>query len=756
MAAVPPTVLAQWTNINLPGRYANGYYLDVSFLQDDPRFGWACSMEGYVIRTTDAGRSWQGTEIGEAFFEHVQFLNRFVGYTSGSNGIFKSTNGGITWFDVTPRRFFAYPDKGWGCYFLNENEGIWFVGGCGSNVQTFYRTRDGGQSWTVFLAFQNNSGLTDGVVDETGEGYAVSSGLIWQTLDRGATWSVFGRTPVNAWTEEFTREGSSMLFPTSGNTCDGEPRGIGSLMFTPDNGSTWNVFQTNAAMFGSFLLDEQRGWGVGDAGACYYTEDAGANWELRDCGVEGVSLDDIYFVNDTLAFIAGDGMFRSNFSALSQDVRIQGPDTLDLCTGDSVSVSVNTGLRDYRWSTGARTTAITVSEPGTYVVRAVDPITCVATTDTLTVLRKQPRIPITASATLQYCEGDTAALVVDNRVFGAYRWNTGDTTSAIRVTNGGTYYVDALDTNGCWARSAGIDVRFTARPTAVLTVSGPTTFCLDDSVVIGLTGTYDSYAWSNGAVTPTIVVKEPGTFYVIVRDANGCVDTSERIAVDVIRTRNKIDITSMQRPFIVQTHNVGASACADLRIRNRSTDEPLVISRPFLVNNTVFGIPPAQLPVIIQPGQEAALRVCCAAADTGTVRDTLYLPDTCSPSVIPLESSGSPVALFGTSRCDVATQVTIVRAGLAYRTSPPYPSPADQAALFTIVMPNGAAAPTVTLRDATMREVQRVAAAGSDVAADGLGWTYHVPTSDLPNGIYYLVATSPDGVYHVAALPVLH
>ncbi|MBU3741909.1 MAG: hypothetical protein FGM24_06440, partial [Candidatus Kapabacteria bacterium] len=367
---------AQWRRLSLPGRYADGYYLDVSFLSGDPRFGWACSMEGYALRTSDGGRTWLGTDIGDVFFEHIQFLNRFVGYTSGSNGIFKSTNGGMSWFDVTPRRFFQFPDKGWGCYFLNENEGFWFVGGCGSNIQAFYRTLDGGMSWDVFLAFENNSGLTDGVINDAGEGYAISSGLLWQTLDRGQTWRPISRLPVNAWTEEYTRVGSSLLLPTSGATCDGEPRGIGSLMFTQDDGTSWNVFQTNAAMFGSFLLDERRGWGVGDAGACYYTDDGGRNWELRDCGIEGVSLDDIYFVNDTLGFIAGDGMFVSNFSALSQDVVISGGDTIAICKNDSVRLDVNEGLRDYRWNTGNRTRTIYVNQPGTYTVRAIDPQTC--------------------------------------------------------------------------------------------------------------------------------------------------------------------------------------------------------------------------------------------------------------------------------------------------------------------------------------------------------------------------------------------
>jgi hypothetical protein len=212
----------------------------------------------------------------------------------------------------------------------------------------------------------------------------------------------------------------------------------------------------------------------------------------------------------------------------------------------------------------------------------------------------------------------------------------------------------------------------------------------------------------------------------------------------------------MQRPLVVLPHDVGATACADLRVRNRSVDEPLVITRPFLVNNTIFGIPPAQLPLVIPPGQERILTVCCAAVDTGDVADTLYLPDTCSPAVIPIVSSGNAVDLFGTSRCDVATQVTIIRAGLSYRTSPPYPMPADQGAMFTIVVPQQMEAPTVTLRDGTLREIRRVHVASYEDVNDERGWTYQIPTDDLPAGVYVLVVTSPEGIYHVAAVPVIH
>lgn len=751
------TAHGQWKRVPLPGKYDLGYYLDVFFLPGDDRFGWACSLDGYAIRTTDGGLTWQGSDIGEVFFEHIQFLNRFVGYTSGSNGIFKSTDGGATWFDVTPTRFFQFPDKGWGCHFINEQEGFWFVGGCGSNVQQFYRTTDGGFSWDAFLGFQDNTGLTDGFVNDDGEGFAVSSGTLWHTTDRGRTWRVYARTPRNAWTEEITKIGGSWLLPISGSTCDGEPRDVGSLMFTTDDARSWRVFETGAAMFGSFLLDERRGWGVGDNGACYYTTDAGANWELRNCGLEGVSLDDIWFVHDTLGWIAGAGMFRSNFNAIPTRVAIDKPDSVFICLGDSVSLTANDGLRDYRWNVGGATQSITARNPGRYVVTATDPETCVETEDTVIVAEIPTRMPeITATGGTTRCEGDSISLTITNAPFLKYRWSTGDTTASITARTSGTYHVDGLDSTGCWKRSVPIVLTFVAPPVAELTVSGPTRFCLDDSVVIGVNGSHAGYVWSTGETTPTITVRDPGTYWVVIANEFGCIDTSASITVVVIRTRNKIDLALAPRPFVVQSHDVGDRACADIRIRNRSVDEPLVITRPFLVHNVVFGVPSAQLPIVIPPGGEDVLTVCCAAADTGAVFDTLYLPDTCSPSVIPLQSAGRPYDLFGDARCNVPTQVTVIRAGIHYRFDAPFPNPTDQGAMVQLTMPRGTPVPEVHVMDAMLRTVGTADLVPTAESGGEVTLRCDVDVSALPSGVYMLVITDRTGLRHAMPVHVMH
>lgn len=307
---LPAFALAQWESVPLPSPYDQGYYLDVFFLPANPQYGWACGFNGYVVRTTDGGRSWSGTQLPNNAYhmESIHFVSPLIGWCSGTSPdrIYKTTDGGQTWIDVTPSNVVDI----WGCYFVNASVGIVLGGGCG-NGQYFYRTTDGGLTWVETTYTEPNSGLSDAILySPTGLGYAASSGLLWRTTDGGVSWSVFASSGPKYWQEEITHVGNSFLLPVSGNTCYGDGPG-GELRFSTNNGASWISFPTGANMFGTFLLTSLRGWGVGNNGAVYQTTNGGQSWQLLNCGVEGIDLDDIWFVNDTTAFIAGDhGLYR--------------------------------------------------------------------------------------------------------------------------------------------------------------------------------------------------------------------------------------------------------------------------------------------------------------------------------------------------------------------------------------------------------------------------------------------------------------
>ncbi|MFC2131122.1 choice-of-anchor D domain-containing protein [Bacteroidota bacterium] len=297
----------RWEKVSTP--YSNAEWLDIYFLPSNPSYGWVCGHYGEVIRTSDGGNTWNGVIIpGNYQLESIHFPSVSIGYTSGGGKIFKSTNSGASWFDITPTSS-TITTQCWGCYFLDNNNGFVVGGGC-DDIQRFFRTTDGGSNWSLFQDTLANSGLTDLLVYSMfGLGFASSSGWIWQTNDGGISWTPWLDTGPNDWQEEISRIGNSFLVPTSAGCTGGA--GGGGIRFTTDNGSSWNRYNTGNSMFGTFLLSAQTGWAAGSNKNVWFTSNGGQDWQLRNCGFSNGDLDDIWFITSNNGWIVGNaGVYR--------------------------------------------------------------------------------------------------------------------------------------------------------------------------------------------------------------------------------------------------------------------------------------------------------------------------------------------------------------------------------------------------------------------------------------------------------------
>lgn len=129
------------------------------------------------------------------------------------------------------------------------------------------------------------------------------------------------------------------------------------------------------------------------------------------------------------------------------------------------------------------------------------------------------------------CEGGSADIDA-GMGYASYLWSTGETTRTITVRSNGVYGVDVSDETGC--RGAGsIEVRFNALPRVAITASGPTAFCRGDSAELIATDGFASYDWSTGQMSRSIIVRESGSYRVVVMDASGCSATSAELLVEV-------------------------------------------------------------------------------------------------------------------------------------------------------------------------------------------------------------------------------
>lgn len=201
------------------------------------------------------------------------------------------------------------------------------------------------------------------------------------------------------------------------------------------------------------------------------------------------------------------------------------------CQGDSVILTSSIS-NIYLWSNGATTQSIIVSSSQNDSVTVTDLNGCsVTSVPTIITVNPLPNPIITPGGPTTFCSGNS--LVLDAGAgFVSYLWSDGSTSQSITVSSSQNDSVTVTDANACSATSNSIMVTVHPSPVALVSTSGPTSFCLGDSVIL-TANTSNSYLWSNGATTQSITILTSQYDSVIVTDLNGCSDASGSIAVEV-------------------------------------------------------------------------------------------------------------------------------------------------------------------------------------------------------------------------------
>jgi gliding motility-associated-like protein len=117
-------------------------------------------------------------------------------------------------------------------------------------------------------------------------------------------------------------------------------------------------------------------------------------------------------------------------------------------------------------------------------------------------------------------------------------WLTGTTIpNPVAVVPLGTidtfFYVLRTSDFTCF-RTDTVIIYSNPNPTAVIDTSGSTRLCANQTVSLSVNGNFASYQWSNGSNAPTTTISQPGQYYVVVTDQNGCRDTSNYVTVTSI------------------------------------------------------------------------------------------------------------------------------------------------------------------------------------------------------------------------------
>lgn len=126
---------------------------------------------GWVIRSADAGRSWERLHVTGDFFSAVHFPDTLTGYICGNNGsILKSRDGGKTWRFLREGGAAGRRHKGFRAIWFTSAEQGWLVGDQG----IFWHTDDGGESWQTVAEAPGDADFTDVYVRD-GQGWATAA-----------------------------------------------------------------------------------------------------------------------------------------------------------------------------------------------------------------------------------------------------------------------------------------------------------------------------------------------------------------------------------------------------------------------------------------------------------------------------------------------------------------------------------------------------------------------------------------------------
>lgn len=773
--------------------YDNTIYLDIFFADQDPNIGWACGYNSLILKTTDAGVNWKVIDLNErvktdiqafgsvrpAQFETIQFLNLDVGYVSGpiiqgsirqEGIIYKSTDGGETWSEITPPGIKNNNGYSlWGFHFWDENRGVllgqapMFNNDCGNNI--IYTTIDGGDTWNSRPLVYNSIKFSDPLFLDRNRLFFVGSSTIYEGdfdaihFNRQEP-NLFARTANSEdWQEEISIAGDVILLPgTSG--CDGQD-GLGSIRISTDWGENWELTPTQGTNYGSFMIDEQIGWIAGQVNGAYYTIDAGKTWNVVECGIDNPKDgDDIFFTDRTTGYLAANGVYKLRYAKMEE--RVQDTIVIDTCYGTSVTIGNINARGVTQWNTGQTSKTITVDEPGIYILNSQytktpspqDPL-CEGNDKWVYILQngERPENNFTAIPDVSdYCVGDTVTIEFTGEA-PFVRWLDDSSLDSIRsVTVSGDYIAESIDSEGCLFYDT-LSITFRPLPEVDLTALTDLDVCVGYDAFIEATPGYDNYIWKldgedwSLAEGNVATITESGYYSVFVENEYSCGILSDSLYANVRLDSNRVILTQGDKfPYFGMVED-GEISCVEYYIKNNGT-VPYTINDLYFLRNVEFTFPSSQLPVTLPVGDSIAITACYSpfAVHDSTDRDTLFIADQCEPHFIIAE--GDPL-IYGTvaeTECDITLLMRQAESGtirLFERILNLYPNPADEKIRLESILRNE--------RELTQRGRFQIFDVNGQlvdvpvavvIEATEIGGYYYstveIDVSGIANGVYYV------------------
>ncbi|MBS1776798.1 MAG: T9SS type A sorting domain-containing protein [Bacteroidetes bacterium] len=221
--------------------YDSEFIQDMDFVNDSVGFacggGWFTPHRNIVLRTTNAGKSWETLtrdSVGkyQFLFEKIDFVNIDSGMVLGySYDLYRTTDAGSTWQQVNYDTV-VNNNQVSDIYFYNGSLGFLTTIGGSAPLRKgrIYRTTDFGNTWVIVKEWDYSGSFIKAHFVNERVGYVGGNfGKLFKTTDGGTTWAETTIPPGNV---------ISALWFTDENT--GYSNALGTIYKTTDGGASWN------------------------------------------------------------------------------------------------------------------------------------------------------------------------------------------------------------------------------------------------------------------------------------------------------------------------------------------------------------------------------------------------------------------------------------------------------------------------------------------------------------------------------------
>jgi gliding motility-associated-like protein len=205
----------------------------------------------------------------------------------------------------------------------------------------------------------------------------------------------------------------------------------------------------------------------------------------------------------------------------------------NFCEGVSIPLQSSSQAADvtYLWNNGAVTPSITINTGGPYWLQTTN--ACGATRDAI-VVTMDPKPVSQFNKDSVLCYGTTRTLDAGSG-YATYLWYDGQGGATRTVHSPGEYWVLITGNNGCTTRDTATIKRIAPLPAGFLPAD--TTLCSYEDLTLRSTIPFQQHTWSTGDHQATILVNQPGIYWLQGTDRYGCTG------------RDSLQIGSKQCPY---------------------------------------------------------------------------------------------------------------------------------------------------------------------------------------------------------------